>query len=105
MWRRHRVALVATFRRYGVSAWDIGRGVSWAEACDLLEAAMNDTRTELFAAIAEWRYPMSMVEMYQLVAEYGKNAYKVMPFDPEEQVSQAEIDAAHEELLSSIKFS
>lgn len=66
---------------------------------------MNDTRTELFAALAEWKFPMSQVDMYLLVAAYGKNAHRVMPFDPDGQVTSAEVSAAHDELLSEIKFS
>src|SRR5690606_28011264 len=102
VWRRHRVALVATFRRYGVSAWGIGTTVSWAEACDLLEAAMNDTSTELFSAVTGWKFPLSQYEILMLAGTFGKDAYKVMPFDPEGQVSDAEVAQAHEELLAEI---
>lgn len=98
---------MATFRRYGAPAWDIGigRALPWAEACDLVEAALEDTGTELFAAVAGWRHPMSQVDMLLVVAAYGKNAYRVMPFDPAGQVTPAEVTAAHDELLAEIKFS
>ena len=98
---------MATFRRYGVSIDKIGIGqpFSWAEACDLVEAAMSDSSTELFAAVAGWDFPMSHVEMLLVIAAYGKESYKVMPFDTRSQVSDEEVAAAHEELLEEIKFS
>lgn len=98
---------MATFRSYGVSGWDIGirRSVGWAEACDLVDAAMADTGTELFAAVSGWRFPMSMPELLMVTSAYGKDAHKVMPFDPDGQVSDAEVSAVHDELLSEIKFS
>lgn len=106
MRRRYRAAFAVTFRRYGASSWDIGvgRSVSWEEACFLLEAALADTGTELFAAVQGWRFPMSMPDMLLVTAAFGKDAYKVMPFDPEGHVSDVEVEQAHEELLSEIKF-
>lgn len=83
----------------------MGRSVSWEEACFLLEAAMDDTGTELFAAVQGWRFPMSRIDMLLVAAAYGKDAHKVMPFDPEGHVSDLEVEAAHEELLEEIKFS
>lgn len=96
---------MATLRRYGVSAREINTPQAWGEACDLVDAAMSDTGTELFAAVAGWRHPMSQTDMLLVVAAYGKNAHKVMPFDPAGQVTSAEVTAAHDELLSEIKFS
>lgn len=43
--------------------------------------------------------------MLLVVAAYGKNAHKVMPFDPAGQATPAEVEAAHDELLAEIKFS
>ena len=96
---------MATLRRYGVSLHNVRSPAAWGEACDLVEAALNDTGTELFAAVAGWRFPMSMPEMLMVTSAYGKDAHKVMPFDPEGSVTDAEISDAHEELLNEIKFS
>lgn len=103
------MALVATFRRhYGVSAWNIGIGhdLSWAEAVDLLDAALEDSSTEIFAAVASWDYPLSMAEMLAVIGDFGKDAEKVLPFraSSSPQVSEAETAAAHEELLAEIIF-
>ncbi len=107
MWRDHRQALVVTFRRYGLSAWEIGTKVSWAEACDLLDAALQDTGTEIFAATAGWQFPLSRAEMLLVIAAYGKQAMKVMPFTGhgEEQPTEVEVAQAHAELLNEIQFS
>lgn len=66
---------------------------------------MSDTSTELFAAVAGWEYPMSMVDMLLVTSAYGKSTYKVLPFDPAGQVSPAEVEQAHDELLNEIRFS
>ena len=98
---------MATFRSYGVSGWDIGigRSISWAEACDLVDAALEDTSTRLFAAVAGWRFPMSMPDLLLITAAFGKDAHKVMPFDPEGSITQAELESAHDDLLNEIHFS
>ncbi|QZY52924.1 hypothetical protein [Leucobacter tenebrionis] len=79
--------------------------MSWGEACDLVEAALDDTGTELFAAVAGWRFPMSMPDLLLVTSAYGKEAHRVMPFDPEGQVTPEETQAAHDELLTEIQFS
>ncbi|WRS30604.1 hypothetical protein U6G28_02640 [Actinomycetaceae bacterium MB13-C1-2] len=110
LWRTERVALTATFRsHYNCSAWDIGIGhsVSWGEALSLVEAALADTTTPLFVALSDWDYPASIVDLLSIRGTYGKQADKVLPFDPNggSSVSDAEMEAAHKELLSEIKFS
>lgn len=109
LWRTERVALAATFRsHYNCSAWDIGigRSVPWGEACDLVEAALQDTSTPLFVARSGWDYPASHVELLAVAADFGKQAAKVLPFNPNagERVSEEETVAAHEELLAEIRF-
>lgn len=97
--------MVATFRSaYGCSAWEIGVSVSWAEACDLVDAALGDTGTALFAAAAGWEWPIAMPEMLTVAAAYGKEYAKVMPFSSGDKVSAAETEQAHAELLGEIRF-
>ncbi len=97
--------MVATFRSaYGCSAWGIGLSVSWAEACDLVDAALGDTGTALFAAAAGWEWPTTMPEMLTVAAAYGRDYARVMPFSSGDKVSAAEIEQAHDELLSEIRF-
>lgn len=96
---------MATLLRYGVSAREIRTPSQWGDACDLVDAAMSDTGTELFAAVAEWDHPMSRVDMLLVVAQYGKKSHEVLPFGRASDVSDEEVSAAHEELLNEIKFS
>lgn len=96
---------MATLRRYGVSVHAISTPQGWGEACDLVEAAMEDTGSELFAAVAGWRFPLSMGDILMVTSAYGKDAYKVMPFDPAGSVTDVEVADAHDELLSEIQFS
>ena len=102
--------LVATFRNfYHVSAWDIGVGrtVGWAEACDLVDAALEETGTPLFAAVAGWRWPATMQELMITTGLFGKSAEAALPLpaaSDARQVSAAEEQRAHEELLEEIKF-
>ena len=102
--------LVATFRHfYHVSAWDIGlgRSVSWAEACDLVDAALDETSTPLFVAVAGWKWPATMPELMITTGLFGKSAAEALPLptaNDGRQVSAAEEQRAHEELLEEIKF-
>ena len=90
-----------------MSAWDIGigRSLSWGEACDLLDAALDDSTTPLFAAVAGWDWPASMPEILSIVGTFGKEAHKVLPFNEDAPtVSDAEVAAAHESLQQHIRF-
>lgn len=87
-----------------MSAWEIGRGVSWAEACDLVDQALVDTSTELFASVAGWRYPASMPLLLLVASSVGKA--EVMPWhNPQQSVDPVEVEAANSELLEEIIFS
>ena len=87
-----------------MSAWEIGRSLSWAEACDLVDQALDDTGTELFASVAKWRFPASMPTLLMLAATVGNNA--VMPWHGvPDRVDPADEAAAHTELLEEIRFS
>lgn len=96
---------MATFRsKYSVSAWEIGKSLSWAEAVDLVDEALDDTGTELFASVAKWRFPASMPTLLMLAATVGNDA--VMPWHGvPDRVDPADEAAAHAELLEEIRFS
>lgn len=109
LWRDYRPAIVATFRQcYGVSAWGIriGGSISWGEAVDLVDAALEDTSTPLFAAVADWDWPISMPQVLMISGLLGDGAESFMPWNQEviSQVNSDEIEAAHQELLSEIRF-
>lgn len=99
------MALVATLLRYGVSVREMRTPAQWGDACDLVDMAMGDTGTELFAAVAGWDHPMSRVDMLLVVAQYGEKSHEVLPFGRASDVSDEEVSAAHDELLAEIKFS
>lgn len=67
-----------------MSAYQIGEALSWGEAADLVEAALTDPSTPLFAAINGWQYPASMSEILAIVAQFGKNSAQVLPFRPDD---------------------
>lgn len=96
----------ATFRRrYGVSVWSVGTSVSWGEACDLVDAALADTSTEICAAVAGWRYPASLPELALTASALGKNSVAVMPWHREpERATDEEIARVHAELIAEIRF-
>jgi hypothetical protein len=60
----HRAALAADFRQqFGISIYEIGESVSYAEAVDLVRALSNDPQTHLFADLAGWQYPYSRTDL------------------------------------------
>ncbi|MDJ1372752.1 hypothetical protein C7K25_15545 [Gulosibacter molinativorax] len=69
-------------RKYGVSPGDIGDGVTFGEAYDLVVAAMGDTATPLYAAVQGWAFPASFPELVQLASSAGSPdaARKLMPW-------------------------
>lgn len=70
----HRVSLAADFRReFGVSIYEIGTAVSYAEAVDLVQALQRDPGTYLFQELAQWSYPYSrtnilLADLFDLIA-------------------------------------
>lgn len=79
--------------------------VSWREACDLVEVAMNDSSTHLFAASAGWKYPASMPELVLMAVQVGKKGESVLPWNhAPERASAAEVAAVHAELMDEIRF-
>ncbi|MDJ1372761.1 hypothetical protein C7K25_15590 [Gulosibacter molinativorax] len=71
-----------TMRRYGVSPADVGDGVTFGEAYDLVLAAMGDTSTPLYAAVQGWAFPASFPELVQIASAAGSPAAakKLMPW-------------------------
>jgi hypothetical protein len=80
--------------------------VGWGEAVDLADAALADSGTELYAAVAGWRYPASMTDLVLMsAAVQGESGERVMPwYQPPEMPTEDEIAAAHAELLEEIQF-
>lgn len=70
----HRISLAADFRReFGISIYQIGTVVSFAEAVDLVQALQRDPGTYLFQELAEWEYPYSrtnilLADLFDLIA-------------------------------------
>ena len=80
--------------------------MSWGEAVDLADAALNDSGTELYAAVVGWRYPASVVDLVLMSAAVGGDSEaQVMPwYQPPEMPSEEETAAVHAELLQEIHF-
>lgn len=81
--REHRVAVTRTLREMGgVGLTDLGDGLSWGEARDLIEAAIADPSTVLGAEMAGWAYPASMKDIFMLTAAIRdpKVARQLMPW-------------------------
>lgn len=91
-----------------MSAWDIGlgRSVGWAEACDLVDAALEETSTPLFVAVAGWKWPATMQDLMITTGLFGKGAEAALPLPASGrgQVSAEEERQAHAELLEEIRF-
>lgn len=74
------------------------------EALSLVEAALADTSTELHASVAGWWYRASMPELLLVTAATHGSA-AAMPWRAESDApTDAEIAAAHAELLGEIRF-
>lgn len=85
---------------YGVSAWTVGV----VEALCLIDAALHDTGTELFAAVAGWSYPASRTDLL-LLGAVMENASAVMPWAEQPDVpTEAEVAEVNARLLSEIRF-
>lgn len=86
---------------YGVSPYQ-------APAYELLaltEAALDDTSTPLFAAVAGWRFPASVPQIVTMGALVGERGEQMMPWhQPPPKVSDEETHAAHMQLLDEIHF-
>lgn len=54
----------------------------WVEAVALLEWALQEFSTPLFAAVNGWEYPVTRPEFYQLYSKY-KDTPSLLPFDPD----------------------
>lgn len=61
-------------RRFGVSVDDVGDGVSYGEAYDLVMGAMEDTSTPLYAAWQGWAFPASFPELVQIASAAGSKS-------------------------------
>lgn len=88
-----------------MSLWGAELGLStWGEIVALTRAAMADPSTRLGAKVVGWDYPATMPQLLQIVANFGKQAAKVLPFDPDagDRPAEAEIAAAAAELEESI---
>jgi hypothetical protein len=56
----HPSAFAYDFRsRFGVSSFEIGRGISYGEAYLLVAQLLKDTSSAVFAAANEWDHPFS----------------------------------------------
>lgn len=71
-----------------------------------MDAALGDSSTELFAAVNEWDYPASMVDIILMGAQLGKDGADLMPWAIRrpEPVTAEEVEAAHAELAEEIRF-
>jgi enamine deaminase RidA (YjgF/YER057c/UK114 family) len=113
--RSHPVEMAATFRsEYGISALDIGTKVSWGEAYDLTEAALQNTATALAAAYNGWAYPASMSGLLSTASQMAdaKAFEKVSPWGMKKRAQALdaakatpdEIQAAQRQLDEEIVF-
>ena len=91
----HRQPFAATLReRYGISANQIGKTITYGEAWDLVYQLLDDPSNPLCAEIAQWSYPARLIDLLQLAATIGdgKAAEKIMPWTMARR--QKQIDAA-----------
>jgi hypothetical protein len=99
--REHRGIVARTLREtFGVGISDLGDGLTWGEARDLLEEASADPGTHLGAKLAGWSYPATTRQLLSLIAELGPNASKklvpwVLP-DPNRKTSTADAEEVAE---------
>lgn len=72
-----------------------------------MDAALDDSSTELHAAVNGWAYPASMVDIILMGTQLGKDGADVMPWAIQRPatISAEEEAAAHAELLDEIRFS
>lgn len=56
----HPVAVARDFReRFGLSYLDIGSGITYLEAWQLVESLLQDTTSWVFTVVAGWKFPVS----------------------------------------------
>lgn len=68
----HRQPFAATLReRYGISANQIGKTITYGEAWDLVYQLLDDPSNPLCAEIAQWSYPARLIDLLQLAATIG----------------------------------
>lgn len=65
---------------YGISSRQIGKTVTYGEAWQLVQAALEDTNTPLCASVAGWAYPATLIQLLQLAATIGDQSDKLMPW-------------------------
>lgn len=70
----HPAEMAYDFRsRFSISAWEIGRTITWLEAVYLVNALLRDPSSFLQAAVNKWKYPVShewiaLTHIYDLLA-------------------------------------
>jgi hypothetical protein len=87
---------------YGIGIGQIGDDVTYGEAWQLVQHALDDTSTPLCAELAEWSYPATLVQLLQLAATAGdgKTAERLMPWRMNARHSRnpSEIEQARREI-------
>lgn len=110
--REHRGSVVRTLREtFGVGISDLGDGLTWGEARDLIHEAAADPGTHLGAKLAGWSYPATTRQLLSLIAELGPKASKklvpwVLP-DPRRTTTTAdaaEIAEAQADMEAGLVF-
>lgn len=89
-----------------MNVWELSTPASWGQACTLVDAALEDSSTKLFAAVNGWDYPISMPELLLVIGLYGDKSERLLPFhDAQTHVTEEEHTAAVSELLEEIRIS